>query len=116
MNDRITLAQAHCQPREKKEHKLGQARLAELLPQVPGWELSNNGHALTRTFQFDNYYRTLAFVNALAFIAHCEDHHPDMNVHYGRAVVCFSTHKIGGISEIDFICAAKTSALYEQGI
>ncbi len=79
----------------KKEHKLGQARLAELLPQVPGWELSNNGHALTRTFQFDNYYRTLAFVNALAFIAHCEDHHPDMNVHYGRAVVCFSTHKIG---------------------
>lgn len=47
MNDRITLAQAHCQPREKKEHKLGQARLAELLPQVPGWELSNNGHALT---------------------------------------------------------------------
>ncbi|AXI84294.1 4a-hydroxytetrahydrobiopterin dehydratase [Xylella taiwanensis] len=116
MNDLIPLAQARCRPRDKNERKLGQAHLAELLPQVPGWELSNNRHALTRTFWFDNYYRTLAFVNALAFVAHCEDHHPDMGVHYDRVVVCFSSHNIGGISENDFICAAKASALYEQGI
>ncbi|HHW4683089.1 MAG TPA: 4a-hydroxytetrahydrobiopterin dehydratase, partial [Xylella sp.] len=73
----MPLTQAHCKPHGKNKHKLGEADLAELLPQVQGWELSHNGHALTRTFRFDNYYRTIAFVNALAFVAHCEDHHPD---------------------------------------
>src|SRR5690606_28708653 len=76
--DLIPLAQAHCIPRKGSEHRLGQARLAELLPQLPGWELAENGLALVRTFRFDNYYGTMAFVNALAWIAHAEDHHPDL--------------------------------------
>ena len=113
MSDLIPLAQAHCLPRSGSEHKLGQARVAELLPDVPGWELAENGHALVRTFHFDNYYQTMAFVNALAWVAHQEDHHPDLSVHYNRAVVRYSTHDVGGLSENDFICAAKAQALRE---
>jgi 4a-hydroxytetrahydrobiopterin dehydratase len=113
MNDLIPLAQAHCSPCKGSEYKLTQARLAELLPQVPGWELVENGMAISRTFRFPDYYRTLAFVNALAWIAHREDHHPDLGVHYDRVVVRYSTHDVGGLSENDFICAAKASALSE---
>lgn len=114
MADLIPLAQAHCVPRKGSDHKLGEARLAELLPQVPGWELAEAGQALVRTFRFKDYYATMAFVNALAWIAHQQDHHPDLGVHYDRAVVRYSTHDVGGLSENDFICAAKTSALTEQ--
>ena len=112
--DLIPLAQAHCIPRKGGEHRLGTARLAELMLQLPGWELAENGQALLRTFRFDNYHQTMAFVNALAWVAHHEDHHPDLGVHYDRAVVRFSTHDVGGLSENDFICAAKASALLEQ--
>jgi len=113
MSDLIPLAQAHCLPLRGIEHRLGQARIAELLPEIPGWELAEDGHALSKTFHFDDYYRTMAFVNALAFIAHREDHHPDLGVHYNRAVVRYSTHDVGGLSENDFICAAKADALAE---
>ncbi len=115
MTDLIPLEQAHCIARRGVEYRLGQARLAELQPQVPGWELADAGTVLTRTFHFTDYYQTLAFVNALAWIAHREDHHPDLSVHYDRVIVRFSTHDVGGLSENDFICAAKASALSEQG-
>ena len=112
MSDLIPLAQAHCFPRQGGEHLHGEARVRELLPQVAGWELVEDGKALRKTFRFDDYYRTMAFVNALAFMAHREDHHPDLSVHYDRCVVRFSTHDVGGLSENDFICAAKADALY----
>ena len=83
----------------------------ELLPQVPGWELVEDGHALSRTFAFPDYYRTMSFVNALAHVANAENHHPDLSVHYDRCVVRWSTHDVGGLSENDFICAAKADAL-----
>lgn len=111
MSDLVPLAAAHCLPRSGSEHRLSQARIAELLPQLPGWELAKQDKALVRTFRFPDYYRTLAFVNALAYIAHAEDHHPDLGVHYDRVVVRFSTHDVGGLSENDFICAAKAQAL-----
>lgn len=111
MTDLIPLAQAHCLSRRGVEHRLTEARVRELMPQVPGWELCKEGHALDKTFTFDNYYQTMAFVNALAFMAHCEDHHPDLGVHYNRCVVRYSTHDVGGLSENDFICAARADAL-----
>lgn len=114
MTDLIPLAQAHCLPRRGSEHRLCQARVAELLPQIPGWELAEQGNALTRTFSFSDYYRSVAFVNALAWIAHREDHHPDLGLHYDRVVARFSSHDVGGLSENDFICAAKASDLYEE--
>lgn len=111
MSDLIPLAQAHCLPLKGSEHKLTQARVAELTREVPGWDLVEEGRALCRTFHFDNYYQTMAFVNALAYVAHAEDHHPDLGVHYNRAVVRYSTHDVGGLSENDFICAAKADLL-----
>jgi 4a-hydroxytetrahydrobiopterin dehydratase len=80
-----------------------------LLGQVDGWELVEG--ELVRTFTFKNYYQTIGFVNALAWIAHREDHHPDLAVAYKTCTVRYSTHSIGGLSENDFICAAKIDAL-----
>ena len=111
MTDLIPLAQAHCLPRSGHEHRLGQARVAELLPQVPGWELAEEGRALVRTFRFKDYHRTMAFVNATAWISHREDHHPDLTVGYNACTVSYVTHAIGGLSDNDFICAAKIDAL-----
>lgn len=111
MPDPSPIALAHCTPRRGASDRLTDMRIKELLPQVPGWELAEGGQALTKTFQFEDYYATLAFVNALAFVAHREDHHPDLGVHYDRCVVRYSTHDVGGLSENDFICAAKAEAL-----
>lgn len=111
MSDLVSLSQTHCIPRRGDDHRLSEARVRELLPQVPGWSLAEDGQALTRTFRFDDYHRTMAFVNALAFIAHREDHHPDLGVHYDRVNVRYSTHDVGGLSENDFICAAKADQL-----
>jgi len=111
MNDMIPLAHAHCAPRRGHEHRLSEASIRELLPQLPGWALVENGHALSKTFTFADYYRTMSFVNALAHVANAEGHHPDLSVHYDRCVVRFSTHDVGGLSENDFICAAKAELL-----
>lgn len=114
MPDPIPLSQARCIPRRGPEHRLDPARAGALLAQLPGWELAEDGNALVRTFRFGDYHRTMAFVNALAWIAHSQDHHPDLGVHYDRCVVRFSTHDVGGLSENDFICAAKAAALLED--
>jgi len=111
MSDLVPLSDAHCIPRSGDAHRLTDARIRELLPEVPGWTLAEDGQALTRTFRFEDYHRTMAFVNALAFIAHREDHHPDLGVHYDRVEVRYSTHDVGGLSENDFICAARADRL-----
>lgn len=111
MTDLIPLAHAHCLARKGSEHKLSEARIRELLPDVAGWELAEDGKALSRTFSFKDYYRTMSFVNALAHMANREDHHPDLGVHYDRCVVRYSTHDVGGLSENDFICAARADVL-----
>ena len=79
------------------------------LAQVSGWHL--NQGSIEKTFAFKNFYETIAFVNALAWICNTEDHHPDLAVSYSRCVVRFNTHAVGGISINDFICAAKADAL-----
>lgn len=90
---------------------LSRAQATSLLAQVPGWSLNDDATELSRGFKFRNYHETLAFVNAQAWIAHREDHHPDLEVGYNRCHVRFSTHSIKGLSENDFICAAKINAL-----
>jgi 4a-hydroxytetrahydrobiopterin dehydratase len=81
------------------------------LAQTPGWEKVEGKEEIAKTFTFKNYYETMAFVNAVAFIANREDHHPDMEVSYKQCRVRYSTHAIKGLSENDFICAAKVNAL-----
>ena len=85
------------------------AQIEQHLSKVQGWAHTNG--ALETTFSFKNYYETMAFVNALAWVAHAEDHHPDLLVSYNRCTVRFNTHSVGGISINDFICAAKVDAL-----
>jgi 4a-hydroxytetrahydrobiopterin dehydratase len=88
---------------------MGDADIRSHLAQVSGWRLSDD--AIEKTFSFRDYHETLGFVNALAWIANTEDHHPELRVTYDRCVVRFNTHSVGGISVNDFICAAKADAL-----
>lgn len=83
------------------------------LAQLEGWSLSGDGAnvAIEKTYRFANYYETIAFVNAVAFIANAEDHHPDLSVHYDRCVVRLNTHDVGGISSSDIECAVRFDAL-----
>jgi len=74
-----------------------------------GWRLVDD--ALEKTFVFKNYYETMGFVNAVAFIAHAEDHHPELGVSYGKCIVRFNTHDVNGLSASDFFCAAKVDGL-----
>jgi 4a-hydroxytetrahydrobiopterin dehydratase len=92
------LAQRHCTPRRGVEHRLDAAAVEAHLRDLPDWSVVEDGGAITRTFRFPDYYRTLAFVNALAYVAHAQDHHPDLGVHYDRCVVRYSTHDVGGLS------------------
>ena len=103
-----TLTKKHCAAATKA---LSAARIKQLLREIPGWKLL--GGELTRAFPFKDYHHTMAFVNAVAWVAHREDHHPDMVVGFNRCEVRYSTHSVKGISENDFICAAKVDALTE---
>src|SRR5437764_10639420 len=90
--------------------QLAADELAKHLETLVGWE--HKGDRIEKTFSFANYYETMAFVNALAWISHREDHHPDLAVHYNRCVVTYSTHSAGGVTLNDAICAAKADRLY----
>lgn len=79
------------------------------LRQVEGWSFDEG--AIEKTFRFADYHRTMAFVNAVAWIAHREDHHPDMAFGYDRCTLRFNTHSVGGISLNDFVCAAQVDSL-----
>ena len=104
------LAQKKCRPCEGGVSPLRTQEIELLLSQLPGWQLRNG--AITKSYDFKNYYQTMTFVNAVAWIAHREDHHPDLAVGYNKCTVDCSTHAIGGLSENDFICAAKVDALF----
>ena len=92
---------------------LAATELVAALAQVEGWGLQGDGAdlAIVKTYRFANYYQTMAFVNAVAFVAHAQDHHPDLSVHYDRCVVRLATHDVGGVSSSDFDCAARFDAL-----
>ena len=85
-----------------------------LLVGLPGYKADLLVGSISKTYEFKSFYETMAFVNALAYIAHVEDHHPDLAVSYSRCSVTFTTHAIGGLSENDFICAAKIEALVKR--
>jgi 4a-hydroxytetrahydrobiopterin dehydratase len=104
------LAKRKCQACEGNASRLEEAEMRLLLAEIPGWE--RTGNEIAKTFKFQNYYETMAFVNATAWISHREDHHPDLEVGYNKCRVRYTTHAVGGLSENDFICAAKVEALF----
>ena len=85
------------------------AQIDAHLATAPGWALVDG--AIQKRYDFADYHRTMAFVNAVAWVAHTEDHHPDLLVSFDRCTVRYNTHSVGGISVNDFICAAKLDAL-----
>lgn len=112
MTNRADLSGRHCRPCKDGEPALSASEAAELLERLDDWTLGDQ--RISKTLAFKNYYETMAFVNAIAWMTHREDHHPDMQVGYNRCVIEYSTHSVGGLSENDFICAAKVDALYRS--
>lgn len=104
------LEKRKCVPCEGGTTPYSDAEASEMLRSLKGWIIENN--TLVKLYPFSNYYQTMAFVNALAWLSHREDHHPDLHVGYNKCRVEYSTHAIGGLSENDFICAAKCDALF----
>ncbi len=105
------LATKKCKPCEGGTAALSDAQARDLLKQLKGWILEDG--KLVKVYPFGNYHQTMAFVNALAWISHREDHHPDLEVGYNKCRVTYWTHAVGGLSENDFICAAKCDALFD---
>ena len=103
------LAARKCRACSGAADRLNEGQVEALLAEVPGWE--RQGGEIAKTFKFKNYYETMAFVNAAAWVSHGQDHHPDLEVGYNKCRVRYSTHSVGGLSEKDFECAAKVEAL-----
>jgi len=106
------LAGRSCGACAGKAAKLEDAQVQKYLKELPGWALA--GNEIAKTYPFKNYYETMAFVNATAWVSHHEDHHPDLEVGYNKCKVRYSTHSVGGLSENDFICAAKIDGLVQE--
>lgn len=105
------LREQTCRPCEGGIDPLPPERVARLLPQVPGWTLDPDGTTLSRRFEFDDFPQNIAFINALAWLANRQGHHPDFTASAYHCTVNFTTHAIGGLSENDFICAARLNAI-----
>jgi 4a-hydroxytetrahydrobiopterin dehydratase len=107
MND---LLLAQCDP---KAPLLDADTRQRVLAALPGWQPDPENKLIARRFGFANFYQTMAFVDAVAEIAHAQDHHPEMLVGYDACTVSYSTHSRGGLTLNDAICAAQVSALPE---
>jgi 4a-hydroxytetrahydrobiopterin dehydratase len=98
-----------CKTPQKGDHPLTMASIKGYLAELSGWSLSRQG--IIKTFTFKNFYETIEFVNALAYIANRENHHPDLEVGYKTCKVGYCSHEVGGLTENDFICATKIDEL-----
>ncbi|QKK02171.1 MAG: 4a-hydroxytetrahydrobiopterin dehydratase [Pseudomonadota bacterium] len=112
MSDELTTKK--CTPCEGGTPPLERDRIEELLPATPGWQVAGDGKSIYRRFEFKGFYKTMAFINAMAWVANQEGHHPDFEAGYNFCLIHFSTHAIDGLSENDFICAAKINALLDE--
>jgi len=106
-----SLQQKRCVPCEGGLLKLGPEEVVRFLQQIPDWR--EQGGKISKTFQFKNFLEAMKFVNQMAQLAESEGHHPDFSVHYSKVDVVVWTHAIGGLSENDFILAAKIDSLLD---
>lgn len=107
----LPLHERHCQTPAAGGTALSAAEADRWLRHLPHWNLDGDSRTIQRSFRFSDFHHTMAFVNALAWVAHQEDHHPDLEVGYNRCTVRYHTHAVNGLSLNDFICAAKIDAL-----
>ena len=103
------LTSRQCKPCKTGMPPLTQPEIDSLIQHLEGWQQYD--HLISKTYRFKDYYQTIAFVNMVAWISHREDHHPELVVNYNSCHVEYTTHSIHGLSENDFICAAKVDAL-----
>jgi 4a-hydroxytetrahydrobiopterin dehydratase len=109
------LTEKRCVPCEGGVDPLSREQAQALMKQLgPEWQLAGDGGSIRSEWKFRNFYHTMSFVNAVAHIANAEDHHPDLEVGWGYCRIRYNTHAIGGLSENDFICAAKIDTLPKQ--
>ena len=110
MSKKPDLTSRRCKPCEDGTPPLSNSEADGLMQQLDGWHRFD--HLINKTFRFKNYYETIAFVNAVAWLSHTEDHHPELAISYNKCLVEYSTHSVHGLSDNDFICAAKVDALF----
>ncbi len=110
MSEVCNLTDKHCKACEGGVPKLSESEAHELLKQLKGWQINAAGEIMRR-YAFKDFYQTMAFMNAVAWIANVENHHPDVELGYNYCVVRYLTHAVDGLTENDFICAAKIDAL-----
>ncbi|MBT8100597.1 MAG: 4a-hydroxytetrahydrobiopterin dehydratase [Gammaproteobacteria bacterium] len=102
------LIERRCEPCEGGVAPLPADAARELLTALhEDWSISDDGLSISRSFEFPAYSRTLGFANAVAWIAIAEGHHPVLTISYGSCSVEYSTHAVNGLTDNDFICAAK---------
>lgn len=93
---------------------LNKKEVENLLQEINDWQVSNDHKRITKRFQFKGFLKTMSFVNAIAWMANQENHHPDLEVGFNYCVVKYTTHAVDGLTKNDFICAAKVDALYAE--
>jgi len=108
------LKNKHCKPCEGGVCPLDEPLSIRHLEQLPGWELTADKTGIVRRLKFKDFSATILFINALAYMSEQQGHHPDFSAGYGYCEVRYTTHAIGGLSENDFICAAKINDLLES--
>ncbi len=111
--DKGALSKRHCLPCEGGTEPLNTAQIQALIKKIASRWRVMDGNTLVAEFDFNDYYQTTAFINAVVWLAHREDHHPDIAFAYKQATIRYTTHAIDGLSENDFICAAKIDALID---
>lgn len=106
-----TFSQQHCITVEQGLQVLDKKAVEGYLSSLDAWHINAEGNTLLKEFHFSDFYRTMAFVNAVAWIANLENHHPDLEVGYNRCRINYTTHEVGGLSINDFICASRIDVL-----
>lgn len=103
------LAKRSCKPCVAGAPPLNQDQIITLMQQLEDWE--QHGQTISKTVTFNNFHQAMSFVNAVAWVSNQEDHHPELTISYNKCKVEYTTHAVNGLSENDFICAAKIDAL-----
>jgi 4a-hydroxytetrahydrobiopterin dehydratase len=111
----VELTKIRCVGCEGGIPALNENEIKQFLTKLNSWIVSNDQRSISKQFSFKNFYHTMAFVNAIAWMAHQENHHPDLEVGYNYCNIKYTTHAVNGLTQNDFICAAKVDAIIAEG-
>jgi len=110
----VELTKIRCVGCEGGIPALSSDEINKLMPQINTWSVNTDGRFISKQFKFADFHQTMAFVNAIAWVSHQENHHPDLEVGYNYCHIKYTTHAVNGLTQNDFICAAKIDALLQS--